>query len=408
MLQSNPCCKPFIEYQLDLHVNLINMHVIRINIAIAFMKAENRKSLSGALGFGAAIMIVVGLTLGLHTRFAMGDKPTPRIPLTVETVEYQLQSAYEREVSYLGLITAGRKANLGFESAGTIAELPWREGSPIEKGQLIARLDDASLQASYSAISADLEQARSELELANLRAKRQKDLRESGSVSREAFDETRLRAQARSSRVEAVSSRLRSIQIQIDKTSLRAPYTGIIADRFLHEGAVVNPGTPVVRFIETAGREANIGVAVNKARGLIIGNPYQLKLHGKSFTSTLLSVRPDVDPITRVTTAVFAIPQGIDAVDGEPVTLSMQEEVSSSGGWLPIASLLQSSRGLWNVLRLETTPEGTRTARETVEVLEIQGAQAYVRGTLASGSLIVASGVHRTTPGTLVSIAAKQ
>lgn len=384
------------------------MHVIRINIAIAFMKAENRKSLSGALGFGAAIMIVVGLTLGLHTRFAMGDKPTPRIPLTVETVEYQLQSAYEREVSYLGLITAGRKANLGFESAGTIAELPWREGSPIEKGQLIARLDDASLQASYSAISADLEQARSELELANLRAKRQKDLRESGSVSREAFDETRLRAQARSSRVEAVSSRLRSIQIQIDKTSLRAPYTGIIADRFLHEGAVVNPGTPVVRFIETAGREANIGVAVNKARGLIIGNPYQLKLHGKSFTSTLLSVRPDVDPITRVTTAVFAIPQGIDAVDGEPVTLSMQEEVSSSGGWLPIASLLESSRGLWNVLRLETTPEGTRTARETVEVLEIQGAQAYVRGTLASGSLIVASGVHRTTPGTLVSIAAKQ
>ena len=408
MLQSNPCCKPFIEYQLDLHVNLINMHVIRINIAIAFMKAENRKSLSGALGFGAAIMIVVGLTLGLHTRFAMGDKPTPRIPLTVETVEYQLQSAYEREVSYLGLITAGRKANLGFESAGTIAELPWREGSPIEKGQLIARLDDASLQASYSAISADLEQARSELELANLRAKRQKDLRESGSVSREAFDETRLRAQARSSRVEAVSSRLRSIQIQIDKTSLRAPYTGIIADRFLHEGAVVNPGTPVVRFIETAGREANIGVAVNKARGLIIGNPYQLKLHGKSFTSTLLSVRPDVDPITRVTTAVFAIPQGIDAVDGEPVTLSMQEEVSSSGGWLPIASLLEISRGLWNVLRLETTPEGTRTARETVEVLEIQGAQAYVRGTLASGSLIVASGVHRTTPGTLVSIAAKQ
>lgn len=408
MLQSNPCCKPFIEYQLDLHVNLINMHVIRINIAIAFMKAENRKSLSGALGFGAAIMIVVGLTLGLHTRFAMGDKPTPRIPLTVETVEYQLQSAYEREVSYLGLITAGRKANLGFESAGTIAELPWREGSPIEKGQLIARLDDASLQASYSAISADLEQARSELELANLRAKRQKDLRESGSVSREAFDETRLRAQARSSRVEAVSSRLQSIQIQIDKTSLRAPYTGIIADRFLHEGAVVNPGTPVVRFIETAGREANIGVAVNKARGLIIGNPYHLKLHGKSFTSTLLSVRPDVDPITRATTAVFAIPQGIDAVDGEPVTLSMQEEVSSSGGWLPIASLLESSRGLWNVLRLETTPEGTRTARETVEVLEIQGAQAYVRGTLASGSLIVASGVHRTTPGTLVSIAAKQ
>ncbi|MEP4148157.1 MAG: efflux RND transporter periplasmic adaptor subunit [Halioglobus sp.] len=371
------------------------------------MNKTPSKSMSGLLGFGAAVMIVVGLTLALHTRFAMGEKPIPRTPLTVAAIEYQLQSAYKREVSYLGLITAGRKANLGFEIAGTIAELPWREGSPIAKGQLIARLDDASLQASYSATNADLEQARSELELANLKAKRQKDLRESGAVSREAFDETRLRAQALSSRVEAVTARLRSIQIQIDKASLRAPYAGVIADRFLHEGAVVNSGTPVVRFIETAGREANIGVAVAKAKDLVVGNPYTLKLHGKNFTSTLLSVRPDVDPVTRVTTAVFAVPSDIEAVDGEPVTLSLQEEVASTGGWLPIASLLESSRGLWNVLRLETTPEGTRTARETVEVLEIQGDQAYVRGTLASGSLVVASGVHRTTPGTLVSIAAK-
>jgi RND family efflux transporter MFP subunit len=371
------------------------------------MNSKPEKSLSGLLGIGAAALITAGLTLALHTRFAMGEKPAPRIPLTVASVEFQLQSAYMREVSYLGLITAGRKANLGFESAGTIAELPWREGSPVEKGQLIARLDDASLQASYSATSAELEQARTELELAKLKAKRQKDLRESGAVSREAFDETRLRAQALSSRLEAVSSRLRAIQIQIDKASLRAPYAGVIADRFLHEGAVVNPGTPVVRFIETAGREANIGVAVTKARGLIVGNLYELKLHGNAFTSTLLSVRPDVDPVTRVTTAVFAVPSDIEAVDGEPVTLSLQEEVASTGGWLPIASLLESSRGLWNVLRLETTPEGTRTARETVEVLEIQGDQAYVRGTLASGSLVVASGVHRTTPGTLVSIAAK-
>jgi membrane fusion protein, multidrug efflux system len=168
------------------------------------MNSKPEKSLSGLLGIGAAALITAGLTLALHTRFAMGEKPAPRIPLTVASVEFQLQSAYMREVSYLGLITAGRKANLGFESAGTIAELPWREGSPVEKGQLIARLDDASLQASYSATSAELEQARTELELAKLKAKRQKDLRESGAVSREAFDETRLRAQALSSRLEAV------------------------------------------------------------------------------------------------------------------------------------------------------------------------------------------------------------
>ncbi|MEH6588196.1 MAG: efflux RND transporter periplasmic adaptor subunit [Halioglobus sp.] len=370
------------------------------------MNTKTTTSMSGLLGIGAAVIIVVGLTAALQARFAMGEKPSPRAPLTVAAIDYTIQNAYQREVSYLGLITAGRKANLGFEIAGTVAELPWREGSPVAKGQLIAQLDDASLQASYSATSADLEQARSELELAKLKARRQSDLRESGAVSREAFDETRIRAKAMASRVEAVNSRLRAIEIQIEKASLRAPYAGVIADRYIHEGSVVNPGTQVVRFIETAGREANIGVAVAKAKALVVGNVYTLKLRGQNFASPLLSVRPDVDPITRVTTAVFAVPANIDAVDGEPVTLTLAEAVTTRGGWLPIAALLEGSRGLWNVLRLEQTPQGTVTVREAVEVLEIQGDRAYVTGTLADGSRVVANGVHRTTPGTLVSIAA--
>ncbi|TDG13741.1 efflux RND transporter periplasmic adaptor subunit [Seongchinamella unica] len=369
------------------------------------MNTRQSNRFAGAIGVAAAAVIVIALTGILHARFAMGDKPAERIPLTVAATGYHLQDSYLRQVSYLGLVAAGRKARLGFEISGTVAELPWREGSPVAKGQLIARLDDASLRASYSATSADLDQARSELELAKLKARRQRELRESGAVSREAFDETRLRAQALASRVEAVTARLHSIEIQIEKATLRAPYAGVIADRFVHQGAVVNPGMPVVQFIETAGREANIGVAVAKARSLQVGREYTLKLRGESFSSPLLTVRPDVDPVTRVTTAVFAIPPDIDAVDGEPITLIMEESVEARGGWLPIAALLESSRGLWNVLRLEESPQGTRTVREAVEVLEIQGDMAYVRGSLADNSLVVANGVHRTTPGTLVAVA---
>jgi RND family efflux transporter MFP subunit len=355
-----------------------------------------------ALGIVAAVLVVVSLTGALHARFAMGDKPSPRMPLPVATVTYSEQDSFRRQVSYLGLVSAGRKANLGFEAAGTIASLPWREGSPVAGGDIIARLDDAALQAAYRATLGDLEQARSELELARLKARRQQELRETGAVSREAYDETRLRARALTSRLEATEARLQSIQIQIDKTALRAPYDGVIADRFLHEGSVVNPGIPVVRFIETAGREAHIGVAVSRAADLQPGGSYQLTLRKQGFEAELLSVRPDVDPVTRVTTAVFAIPATIDAVDGEPVTLQLSETVSARGGWLPIAALLEGSRGLWTVLRISDEDGRTVTVREAVEVLEIRGDQAFVYGTLPAGSRVVASGVHRITPGTPV------
>lgn len=374
------------------------------------MESRTRATLaarfSGVFGVGAAILITAGLTGLLHARFAMGEKPEPRAPLTVDWVVFQEQSSYQREISYLGLVSAGRKATLGFEVAGTVASLPWREGSPVNRGEVIAQLDDAALQASFRATSADLEQAQSELELAELKAKRQQDLRESGAVSREAYDETRLRAQALKSRVEATEARLQGIRIQIDKASLRAPYDGVIADRFLHEGAVVNPGTPVVRFIETAGREANVGVAVSRASSLVPGQSYSLSLRGEVFDSVLLTVRPDVDPVTRVTTAVFSLPEQLPAVDGEPVSLVLQETVPERGGWLPIAALLEGSRGLWTVLRLTGENDATVAVREVVEVLEIQGDRAYVRGTLLPGSRVVAHGVHRITPGTPVTAAA--
>ena len=197
---------------------------------------------------------------------------------------------------------------------------------------------------------------------------------------------------------------LQTIQIQLDKTRLRAPYDGTIADRFIHEGTVVNPGTPVVRFIESAGREANIGVAVSRSDSLVPGNTYTLTLRDRSFPSTLLTVRPDVDPVTRVMTAVFSIPAEILAVDGEPVSLALTQSVAARGGWLPIAALLEGNRGLWTVLRIERNG-GATTVREAVEVLEIRGGRAFVYGTLADGSEVVASGVHRITPGTPVAVA---
>lgn len=360
---------------------------------------------AGMAGIAVAGLVVLGLSSALHTRFAMGEKPVPRHPLTVKAAEYEIQESFQREVSYVGLISAGRQATLGFEVAGTVAEMPWREGSPVAQGQVIAKLDDSTLQSSARATRAELAQAESELELAELKARRQRELRETGAVSREAFDETRLRAQALASRVEAVGAQLQSIEISIAKASLKAPYTGVIADRFLHKGSVVTPGTPVVHFIESAGREANIGVSVVHTSALRPGEKYTLSLRGQPFSSELLSVRPDVDPMTRVTTAVFAIPEDIAAVDGEPVNLKLSETIKAIGGWLPLSALLEGNRGLWTVLRLEQRSNETVSVREAVEVIEVKGDQAFVLGTLASGSRVIANGVHRITPDTPVAVA---
>lgn len=366
-----------------------------------------RKSV-GLIGILAALGIIAGLTFVLHARVALSEAPSARTPLTVAGVQYQQQDSYNRPTSYLGVVVAGRKATLGFEVAGQLSSAPPREGTSIEVGQVIAQLDLAAVQARRSTIAANLKQARAELELAQLRANRQRDLQKSGAVSKEAYDESRLSAQAAQARVEAVSSQLVSIDIEVKKSTLVAPYSGVVADRFVYEGAIISPGTPVVQLLETRNQEVHVGVSAARAATLKPAQTYMLKLRDQRVDAVLLTVRSDVNTMTRATTAVFALPANIESLDGEAVTLELSVPVSIIGGWLPMAALLEGGRGLWTVLTL--TPEGElyRTQREAVEVLDVQGDRVYVRGTLASQALIVANGVHRISPGTLVTLQQEQ
>lgn len=369
--------------------------------------ARPHNRIQGAMGIAAAVTTVVGITALLHTRAAMTGNgiDIDTAPLAVEATRYILSDSYQRSVSYLGLVTAGRKADLAFEVPGRVASLPLRQGTPVRAGDVLAQLDDASLKARRAATRASLKRARSELELARIKARRQQELRDSGAVSREAVDETRLRATALAAQVEAVAAQLEAIDIDLRKTRLLAPYDGVVADRYIDEGAVISGGAPIIKLVENGGREAHIGVAASRAGELQPGAAYRVRLRGQTVAATLLSVRPDVDPITRSTTAVFALPQDLGALDGEPVTLELSETVALRGGWLPLAALLEGSRGLWTVLRIDAADGGSRTLRESVEVLDIQGDRAYVRGTLADGAEVVSVGVHRITPGAEVALA---
>jgi multidrug efflux pump subunit AcrA (membrane-fusion protein) len=175
-----------------------------------------------------------------------------------------------------------------------------------------------------------------------------------------------------------------------------------VAERMVNEGAVVSAGTPIVRIISSGLREAHIGIAVEQAARLKPGQRYPITLRGASVDAVLRSVRPDIDPATLTTTAVFELPAGVDGLDGEPVALSLTESVIETGGWLPVSALIEGERGLWTVLRLGEQDGNTVTLREAVEVLHVYQDQAFVRGTLADGQSVVADGIHRVTPGTPV------
>ncbi len=353
-----------------------------------------------------AVALAVGLTLG-GTALIKANKVTTtsieRAPMPVAATLYRQQATFTRDASYLGVIRAGSDSVVGFEVAGVLTSLTATEGMRVSPGDVLAQLGTDRRQARLDAAAAAYQRVVAERAQAEARAERIARLVEDGSASEQDYDDARFAAQALAAAENTAAAQRQSAQLELDKSTLRAPYEAVVAERLVQTGAVVAPGTPVLRLVTATGREAHIGVPADVARRLVPGSAYALALQGEQVTAKLRSIRDDLDPTTLTVGAVFDLPASTAVAVGESAVLQIAETVDSAGGWLPISALLEAPRGLWDVLTITLDAEGKQRAqRESVEILYSRGNEVFVRGTLANEVAVVASGLQRISPGDLV------
>jgi RND family efflux transporter MFP subunit len=352
------------------------------------------------------VALAIGLTLA-GTALIEANKETTtsseRAPMPVAAVIYAQQPNFTRDANYLGVVRAGSDSVVGFEVAGVLTSLPATEGMRVAPGDVLAQLGTDRRQARLDAATATLERVTAERAQAEARAERISRLVEDGSASEQDYDDARFAAQALVAAESTAAAQKQSAQLELDKSTLKAPYAAVVAERLVQTGAVVAPGTPVLRLVTASGREAHVGVPSDVARRLKTGETYTLFLQGQPVSGKLRSVREDLDPATLTVGAIFDLPADTRSVVGESAVLQVAELVQTSGGWLPVTALLEASRGLWDVLTITPDAEGKpRARRESVEILYTRGNEVFVRGTLPSDVAVVASGLQRISPGDLV------
>lgn len=353
-----------------------------------------------------AIAVAVGLSLG-GTALIKANKVTTtsveRSAMPVAATLYRQQPTFTRDANYLGVIRAGSDSVLGFEVAGVLTGLTATEGMRVSPGDVLAQLGTDRRKAHLDAATATYNRVAAERAQADARAERIAQLVEDGSASEQDYDDARFSAQALVAAENTAAAQRQSAQLELEKSTLRAPYEAVVAERLVQTGAVVAPGTPVLRLVTATGREAHVGVPPDVARRLVPGNAYPLVLEGEQITAELRSIRDDLDPSTLTVGTVFDLPASTAVAVGESVVLKIAETVDSAGGWLPISALLEAPRGLWDVLTITPDAEGKQRAqRESVEILYTRGNEVFVRGTLANEVAVVASGLQRISPGDLV------
>ncbi|MDL2297053.1 efflux RND transporter periplasmic adaptor subunit [Bacteroidales bacterium OttesenSCG-928-B11] len=133
-----------------------------------------------------------------------------------------------------GLLIPDEDVELTFETSGKIVKIYFNEGAEVTKGELLAKVNDETLQAELTKLEA-------QLPLAEEKVYRQKALFEKDAVSQESYEMV-------ATELEKLKADIDLIKARINQTELRAPFDGVVGLRQVSEGAYASPTTVVTNL----------------------------------------------------------------------------------------------------------------------------------------------------------------
>ena len=249
--------------------------------------------------WGIIILIIVGLAgLGLY-RFLpktstekQSEAPAPTSgqrnagrSLNVNAVVIKPQMLVD-DYKSVSILLPDEEVDLAFQTSGLITNIYFTEGTAVKKGELLAKVNDAPLQAQLIRLQA-------QIQLAEDRVYRQKALLEKDAVSKEAYEQVR-------TELAMLNADIQLIRANIDLTELRAPFDGVIGLRHVSEGAYASPSTLIATLTKVTPLKIEFFPPEKYAGQLKPGTKVSFTLENdlKTYQGQVYAVDTKIDPNT--------------------------------------------------------------------------------------------------------------
>ena len=382
---------------------------------------------------GIGIFLLAGIVAGMA---GCGEKgkhgpATAERPL-VTGVEVVTAGAAPRErfAEAVGTVRAKTIAAVAPQVMGRITSLPVAEGARVEKGALLATIDDTQVRAQLTAAEAMVSEASAGLEealraiaqaeagkaLAEKTYERYRRLFEEKVVTPQEFDEVEVKRtvaikdyeRALDRRAQGVAkiaqakAQADAARAMLSYTRVTAPFSGIVTERKADAGAMAVPGVPIVVLEDTGRYRLEASVPETYSGKLTAGSRVRVVLAtgpGKDIPGTVSEVVPLVDPSSRTFTVKVNLPGGQALRTGmfgrvlfptgeEDLLVVPQKAISRVGGYDALYTVTAD-----NVARLVMVTTG-KTSGDEVEILSGIG----------PGTRVAVSPVDRLVDGARVEV----
>ena len=305
-----------------------------------------------------------------------------------------------------GTMTPQEAATLRSEISGPVVQIYVEQGQPVKRGQPLARIDDTSIREAMLSAQSAARSAKLALDNATRDAERQQRLEQAGAVApRDVEAAQRSLASAQAAMADA-TSRLTAAQQQLGKTIFRAPFDGLVSERPVNAGDVVQPGTAIATVVNPASMRLEGSVPAEQLSSLKIGTPVIFTVNGygaQTFTGRIDRINPTADPATRQVRVYVTIPNEKSTLVGGLFADGRVATESRQGIMAPTTAV--DERGI--------SPIVLRIRRDTVESVPVQlgvrdnaSDQVEIRSGVSVGDTLLANAAQGLAPGTRVRITA--
>ncbi|MFN3665132.1 MAG: efflux RND transporter periplasmic adaptor subunit [Sediminibacterium sp.] len=285
-----------------------------------------------------------------------------------------------------GSVVANESTNLQPEVSGRLTYLNIPEGAKVTEGTVLARINDADLQASTQKVKV-------QLELAQKNEERLRKLLSIGGINQADYD-------AVLNQVNTFKADLDILKAQIDKTVLKAPFTGVLGLRMVSPGTYVTPATVLATLQQTD--RVKIDFTIPEAYTDLIGKgkTVNIKTTGKDVLkkAVIIATEPQIDATTR-NLKVRAQLDGANINPGGFVKVLLETGGQNNSILVPTNAIIPDAKAK----KVVVVKNGKGKLTDIVTGLRVNGLAEVLSG-LQVGDSIAVSGVLFVRPNSSLKV----
>lgn len=200
----------------------------------------------------------------------------------------------EREVPRFlrvtGQLIGQNDAVIAADAVGKVVETPVERGTEVKAGDMLVKLDERQARLELAEAEASLELAKARLQLARNEQERNEPLADQRAIAQADFQKLVTDTAAQEAEVASATARRDMKQKTLADSVIRAPFSGVVAERLVEPGEYVRADSPVARVVDLATLRLVLNVPETEVGALAVGQTVEFTtaaFPGRTFAGTL-------------------------------------------------------------------------------------------------------------------------